>query len=76
MTTDEMLAEIVKYKYKASGFPFVFLDYDCTLKFWAVTWRNPAEFYNEKQTEASTPHEACKKALEFIKNNPQFFKKK
>ena len=73
MTTDEMLIEIVSYKYKASGFPYVFMDYSQFYKVWSITWRNPCEFTNEKQTEAKTPNEACKKALEFIKSNPSIF---
>lgn len=72
-TTDEMLIEIVKYKYKSYGFPFVFMDYSQTFKKWAITWRNPADFNNEKQTEGATPNEACKKALKFIEDNPKIF---
>ena len=73
MTTDEMLTEIVRYKYKSNGFPFVFMDYSQTLNTWSITWRNPIEFVNDKQTDASTPNEACKKALEFINSNPNLF---
>lgn len=73
LTTDEMLWEIVKYKYECNGFPYVFLTY--TFDAWEIVWRNPVDFSNEKQTNASTPNEACKKALEFIKNNPKIFKK-
>lgn len=75
LTTDEMLLEIVKYKYKSAGFPYVFMDYSQTFKYWAVTWRNPVDFSNEKQTHGETPGESCKKALEFIYNNPNIFKK-
>jgi hypothetical protein len=75
MTTDEMLIEIVKYKYKACGFPYVFMDYSQTTKTWSITWRNPIDFVNDKQTDAPTPNEACKRALEFIKNNPYLFLK-
>ena len=73
LTTDEMLIEIVSYNYKSFGFPYVFMDYSQHYKKWAITWRNPTEFSNEKQTEASTPNEACKKALKFIKSNPSIF---
>ena len=75
MSTDEMLIEIVKYKYESAGFPYVFLDYSQYFKTWSITWRNPMGFSNEKQTNGNTPNEACKKALEFIKNNPKIFKK-
>ena len=73
MTTDEMLIEIVNYKYKTYGFPYVFMDYSQSYKTWNITWRNPVEFSNEKQTESATPYEACKKALDFIKSNPSIF---
>lgn len=73
MTTDEMLIEIVKYKYNTYGFPYVFLDYSPMFGYWSVTWRNPIDFTNEKQTDSKTPNEACKKALEFIKANPKIF---
>jgi len=73
MTTDEMLIEIIKYNYKSVGFPYVFLDYSQFYKVWSITWRNPVHFSNEKQTNAPTPNEACKKALEFIKSNPSIF---
>ena len=73
MTTDEMLIEIVNYKYKSFGFPYVFMDYSQSRKVWAITWRNPADFSNEQQTEANTPNESCRKALEFISNNPHIF---
>lgn len=75
MTTDEMLIEIVSYEYEAFGFPYVFIDYSQSFKHWSVTWRNPVKFKNEKQTNAPTPNEACKKALEFIKANPDIFTK-
>lgn len=75
MTTDEMLIEIVNYKYKSSGFPYVFMDYSQFYKSWSITWRNPCDFSNQEQTKAKTPNEACKKALEFIKQNPLFFTK-
>ena len=70
------LIEIVSYKYKASGAPYVFLDYCYSKRVWQLTWRNPIEFKNEKQTDGSTPSEACKKALEFIKSNPTIFTKR
>ena len=73
MTTDEMLVEIVGYDYRSAGFPYVFLDYSHTFGIWSVTWRNPMCFSNNKQTGAKTPHEACKKALQFIKDNPKLF---
>jgi hypothetical protein len=73
MNTDEMLIEIVKYKYNSAGFPYIFLDYTPTFNFWSITWRNPTAFSNEEQTKAQTPNEACKKALEFIKSNPRLF---
>lgn len=76
MTTDEMLIEIVSYKYKSHGFPYVFLDYEQFLQGeWHVTWRNPVEFNNNEIKKGSTPHEACVNALEFINNNKQFFEK-
>lgn len=75
MTTDKMLIEIVKYKYKSAGFPYVFLDYNQYFKFWSITWRNPIDFINDNQTKGDTPYEACKNALEFIKNNPNIFTK-
>lgn len=73
LTTDEMLIKIVEYNYKAWGFPYVFADYSKLNKKWSITWRNPADFINEKQTEADTLNEACKKALKFIKSNPSIF---
>jgi hypothetical protein len=73
MTTDEMLIEIVEYDYKAWGVPYVFADYSKSNKKWSITWRNPVDFSNEKQTQGRTPNEACKKALKFIKNNPSIF---
>lgn len=74
MTTDEMLIEIVKYKYESSGFPYVFLDYSQTFNYWSVTWRNPVKFSNKEQARGKTPHEACENAMVFIKSNPQIFK--
>jgi hypothetical protein len=76
MTTDEMLIEIVSYKYKCSGFPYVFMDFSQSRKAWSITWRNPRDFTNEPKMEANTPNEACKKALQFINDNPQFFNKR
>lgn len=73
MTTDEMLIEIVSYKYKSFGFPYVFLDFSQSTQKWSITWRNPAYFSNEKQTESDTPNECCRKALEFINKNPNIF---
>ena len=73
MTTDEMLSEIVRYKYKSIGFPFVFMDYSQTWNTWSITWRNPIDFINTDSRKASTPNEACKKALEFINSNPNLF---
>ena len=75
MTTDEMLIEIVSYKYKSFGFPYVFLDYSQTFKAWSITWRNPNGFSNDDERMCKTPNEACKKALEFIINNPKIFSK-
>ena len=75
MTTDEMLIEIVSYNYESHGFPYVFLDYSKLFNAWQITWRNPVKFSNEKQTQGTTPNFACKKALEFIKNNPLIFTK-
>lgn len=75
VTTDELLIEIVSYQYKSAGFPYVFLDYSLTFRQWEVTWRNPVKFSNERQTMGQTPREACKKALEFIKANPDIFYK-
>jgi hypothetical protein len=74
LTTEEMLIEISSYKYKSYGFSCVFLTY--TLGTWEIIWRNPHEFSNNDQTLSSTPNEACKKALEFIKNNDKLFTKK
>lgn len=76
MTTDEMLLEIVSYKYESYGFPYVFMDYSQTFKTWSITWRNPVKFKNEEERHTNTPNEACKKALEFIKDNPEIFTKK
>lgn len=75
MTTDEMLIEIVSYKYKSYGFSHVFLDYSDMLNQWSISWRNPIDFDNSEKTKAETPYEACKKALEFIKSNPDIFTK-
>jgi hypothetical protein len=75
MNTDEMLIEIVSYKYKSFGFPYVFMDYSQHYKKWSITWRNPVDFANEEFRNADTPNEACKKALDFIKNNPMLFSK-
>jgi hypothetical protein len=75
MTTDEMLIEIVSFKYKAFGFPYVFMDYSQSKKKWSITWRNPQDFTNEDNTESDSPNETCKKALDFIKSNPEIFKK-
>lgn len=75
MTTDEMLIEIVSYKYKSHGFPYVFMDYSQTEKQFNITWRNPVNFINERQTSSNTPNETCKKALEFIKSSPNLFNK-
>ena len=77
-----MLIEIVSYKYKSHGFPYVFLDYSQDFKYWAITWRNPADFNNGDSgfmdklninTHSDTPNEACIKALKFIKDNPHIF---
>lgn len=75
MTTDEMLIEIVSYKYKASGFPYVFMDYSQKFKAWSITWRNPIDFSNNDDMLSKTPNEACNKALLFIQENPHVFKK-
>ena len=73
MTTDEMLIEIVSYKYKSSGFPCVFMDYSQAFKAWSITWRNPIDFSNNNDMLSKTPNEACNKAIEFINNNPKIF---
>ena len=75
MSTDEMLIEIVSYKYQSYGFPYVFMDYSQTFKTWSITWRNPVKFKNDEERNGSTPNEACKRALEFIKDNPKIFTK-
>lgn len=75
MTTDEMLIEIVKYKYKSSGFPYVFLDYSQHFNAWSITWRNPNDFSNTDKMLSKTPNAACKKAIEFINQNPKWFTK-
>lgn len=76
--------EIVKYKYKSYSFPYVFLNYNQRFEYWSVTWINPVDFVNGNDlfmdkvninTHANTPKESCKKALKFIKDNPQIFKK-
>ena len=76
MTTDEMLIEIAEYKYDASGFPHVFMDYSQHYKRWSITWRNPIDFNNSDKTKGQTPNEACKNALKFIKDNPEIFNHK
>jgi len=73
MTTDNMIIEIVKYNYDCYGFPYVFMDYSQTRKMWSITWRNPIAFLNEDCRDAKTPNEACKKALDYIKTNPNIF---
>jgi hypothetical protein len=75
MTTDKMLIEIVSYKYESAGFPYVFLDYNQFFDYWSITWRNPVKFSNEEKRHGKTPNEACQKALEFIKSNPNIFKR-
>lgn len=75
-TTDEMLLEIISYKYKTNIFPYIFLDYSSYFKCWCIVWRNPLEFTNEEtETKSKTPKEACEKALQFIKDNPKLFTK-
>jgi hypothetical protein len=54
MTTDEMLIEIVNYKYKSFGFPYV-LWIILNHKSLVYHLEKPAEFSNKQQTEASTP---------------------
>ena len=76
MTTDEMLIEIQKNEYKSFGFPYVFLSYSSSFNYWSITWRNPADFSNEDKMHASTPNEACAKAIEFINKNPKWFTRK
>jgi len=73
MTAEEMLIEIVKYKYKCYGFPYVFLDYCQQTGNWSITWRNPIKFTNDLDPKSKTPIEACQAALDFIKNNPTRF---
>ena len=73
MTTDEMLIEIASYRYKSFGFSHVFMDYSQHCKVWHITWRNPVQFSNGKQTEGKTPNEACINALNFINQNPKIF---
>ena len=75
MTTDEMLIEIVSYKYDCMGFPYIFMAYSKITKTWSIIWRNPSAFINEDCREAKTPNEACKLALQFIHENPLLFKK-
>ena len=75
MNTDEMLKEIASYKYRSYGFPYVFMDYSQHFKKWSITWRNPANFTNDECRNADTPNQACKIALDFIKNNPMLFSK-
>ena len=70
-----MLQEIVEWKYKTYGFPYVFMDYSQTRKMWSITWRNPISFINDESREGKTPREACENALNFIKSNPSFFSK-
>lgn len=41
MTTDEMLIEIVKYKYKSAGFPCVFLDDEAKTEVIGNIFENP-----------------------------------
>ena len=73
MTTDEMLIEIVNYKYQSYGFPYVFLDYSQTFKTWSISWRNPIQFTNTDDRHGETPNDACKKAIDFIRANPDKF---
>ena len=86
MTTDEMLSEIVTYNYESYGFPYVFLDFSYQTKLWEVTWRNPKNFKNSSfdifeptprsNAKGKTPKEACKRAMKFILENPNLFKKR
>lgn len=73
MTTDEMLKQIVNYKYESYGFPYCFLDYNYMTLEWCVSWRNPQKFDNGNVPCGKTPNEACVNALNFIKENPRIF---
>jgi hypothetical protein len=75
MTTDEMLIEIISYQYNTYGSQYVFLDYSYMFKTWSITWRNPVEFSNDDKLLSATPREACEKALQFINERPNIFKK-
>jgi len=77
MTTDEALAEIVSYRYESNFFNKVSIHSSVRANGqWIVAWLSPVKFKNNASRYAKTPNEACLKALEFIKNNPQFFTKK
>jgi len=76
MTTDQALAEIASYRYESTFFNKVSIHSSFDHGQWLVSWSWPMKFKNESSRYAKTPNEACLKALEFIKNNPQFFTKK
>ena len=73
MTTDEMLTEIAKYKYNSYVYKQTRLVYSQTFKDWRIEWADPIDFDSASITNATTPNESCKKALEFINSNPNLF---
>lgn len=70
-TLEECLELLKNVRYKAWGFPMVFLHYDYELNHqWHCTFRNPSNF-NNPDTSSETPLEACQKMIEFLKSKSE-----
>lgn len=62
----ECMLVFEKIKYQSYGFGMVFLDFNYTLGYWSVAFRNPSNFTNPNiQTE--TPIEAVHEMFDFLK---------
>jgi hypothetical protein len=62
----ESLQIFENIRYKSYGFGMVFLDYNYTLKYWSVAFRNAANFTNP-DIKAKTPIEAVHQMFDFLK---------
>jgi len=63
---EESLKIFENIRYKSSGFPIVWLDYNYTFKHWGMAFRNSVNFSNPEIKE-DTPLKAVHKMLDFLR---------
>ena len=62
----ESLQIFESIKYRSSGAPMVFLDYQYSFKYWSMSFRNPVSF-SDPNIKGKTPIDAVHKMLDFLR---------